>query len=255
VEWLESWEVLDWIKARTNPEPFGLIARLIPRGYEAYCRILHPIHEDVSVADHSVTWDQTQGAGEWGLLAEETRARVPEDLRGTATLIIGSYLVPPDAPRVRWADVAERYGQPLTPETNYAELMDAAGFHSWPRYLLGPSEGDLGFEQSARLSARLAEHTGDGEDVWFTWFATHTRDWMGGLLKGRLHELQEALLSDRVTSSPEYWWPDGRSWFVSTDVDATFTVVGGTPRLVEHIVADSEFESQIVTPDTPLSHS
>ena len=64
----------------------------------------------------------------------------------------------------------------------------------------------------------------------------------------------EAVVAAELTS-PEYWLPDWRSWFVSNDVDATFTVVGGTPRLVEHIVADSEFESQIVTPDTPLSHS
>src|ERR1700691_4277592 len=34
------------------------VAHCIPRIFEAYCKLFHPIHEDVSIHDHAITWDE-----------------------------------------------------------------------------------------------------------------------------------------------------------------------------------------------------
>ena len=58
MEWIDQGNPSQWIEEATRDQPFGKISRLIPVGYEAYCRILHPIFEDPSIEDRRVTWHQ-----------------------------------------------------------------------------------------------------------------------------------------------------------------------------------------------------
>lgn len=39
------------------------------------------------------------------------------------------------------------------------------------------------------------------------------------------------------------WWPDDRSWFVSTEVDFSWTYVGGTKACIDAVLAHPEVEA------------
>ena len=40
-----------------------------------------------------------------------------------------------------------------------------------------------------------------------------------------------------VRRSPQWWWPDDRAWFVATEIDDSWTYVGGTSELIDTIEA------------------
>ena len=39
------------------------------------------------------------------------------------------------------------------------------------------------------------------------------------------------------------WWPDGREWFVATEVDATFTFVGASRACIDELLVSPELEA------------
>ncbi len=45
-----------------------------------------------------------------------------------------------------------------------------------------------------------------------------------------------------LDAPPSFWWPADRAWFVSTDIDASSTYVGGSNALVEQLIAESTLE-------------
>jgi hypothetical protein len=46
------------------------------------------------------------------------------------------------------------------------------------------------------------------------------------------------------TQSPNLWWPDDRSWCVATEVDFSWTYVGGSHALIERVLADPALEAR-----------
>lgn len=58
-------------------------------------------------------------------------------------------------------------------------------------------------------------------------------------------------VADRVgEAGPEFWWPEDRSWVVSTDYDLLSTYVGCSVTTAERILDDNELEALPVTPQT-----
>jgi hypothetical protein len=43
--------------------------------------------------------------------------------------------------------------------------------------------------------------------------------------------------------SPNLWWPEDRAWVVATEVDYSWTYVGGPRALVDEVLADDRFEA------------
>lgn len=65
-----------------------------------------------------------------------------------------------------------------------------------------------------------------------------------------LESVREAV-KDRVgDSGPEFWWPDDRSWVVTTDFDLLATYVGCSKETAELLLADEALETLPVTPET-----
>ena len=50
--------------------------------------------------------------------------------------------------------------------------------------------------------------------------------------------------------SPTLWWPDDRSWFVHTEIDAMCTYVGGSRDMIDSLVGQQILESFEVGEDT-----
>ncbi|WP_404962277.1 hypothetical protein [Streptomyces sp. 147326] len=58
-------------------------------------------------------------------------------------------------------------------------------------------------------------------------------------------------VADRVGSAgPEFWWPQDRSWVVTTDYDLRSTYVGCSSEPAEQILDNDELEALPVTPQT-----
>ena len=51
---------------------------------------------------------------------------------------------------------------------------------------------------------------------------------------------------------PNLWWPEDRSWFVGTEIDAAATYVGGSDALVEALCADPALGASRVAPSDPM---
>jgi hypothetical protein len=51
--------------------------------------------------------------------------------------------------------------------------------------------------------------------------------------------------------SANLWWPEDRSWCVATEIDFTWTYVGGDTAVVQELVEDRTIEA---IPDPPWHH-
>jgi hypothetical protein len=55
-----------------------------------------------------------------------------------------------------------------------------------------------------------------------------------------------------VPQSPNLLWPVDPSWCVATEIDFDSTLVGGSARLIEAVLADPRLEALPVRPDDSL---
>ncbi|MPV37005.1 hypothetical protein [Georgenia subflava] len=230
----------NWIAPRLGPFG-GWVGSVVPRGFDAYVRILHP---SPARGGEWVTWAEIvrrngrrmHALAQWEAIAAPAVAAVP-------------------APEAAWApdignlpqhclhallDVLE----PFTPATKtcfsalwdgYGQLQQlvpygftAHGFAEFDRS--GPrAHASLQIPQREylvyRAPLRAAALMGD-------WPAS---DWF-------------------IPQSPNLFWPQDTSWCVATEIDFDSTVVGGSAELVSAILADPRLESwQVSTGDSLAS--
>ncbi len=57
----------------------------------------------------------------------------------------------------------------------------------------------------------------------------------------------------RIGISPQLWWPDDRSWLVATEIDLVSTYIGGSDRLADELLADDQLEAIRVEPRHSIS--
>ena len=46
--------------------------------------------------------------------------------------------------------------------------------------------------------------------------------------------------------SPQWWWPNDRSWFVATEIDFPWTYLAGSHHLVDRIAAETSLETVVL---------
>lgn len=71
------------------------------------------------------------------------------------------------------------------------------------------------------------------------------------LFTGPLALTQRTFRFDVREQSPSMWWPEDRTWFVSTDVDAYSTYVGGSAACIDAVLGCPALETMAVDPETP----
>jgi hypothetical protein len=52
---------------------------------------------------------------------------------------------------------------------------------------------------------------------------------------------------DRWRDGPNLWWPNDRSWCVSSEIDFPYTYVGGSTKLIAEILAHPFLEAMPAT--------
>jgi hypothetical protein len=243
VELIGDRSAFDWIAQNLDREGFA-VSRLLPPVFAAYCKILHPIHVDLSVADRSLSWDEAASATTWvdRISAPDLTKDIVRDLVSGGTLVRG---VPDEAfPRARvlWRELAAQYAVNYTPQITDEAFTQIFPGRSWPRYLVGPNEGTLDEESCRRLIEILALFTGT-QMCFFYYNLIATRSIEALLYSGGLDEVLSTFQIERAHGTPSYWWPEDRTWCVCTDWDLTYTIVGGSSDLAWAIDGDAILES------------
>jgi hypothetical protein len=54
------------------------------------------------------------------------------------------------------------------------------------------------------------------------------------------------------SQSPAIWWPESRSWLISTEVDAFSSYVGGSAPMVEELLRNVDIEASPIALDAML---
>jgi hypothetical protein len=207
------------------------VGSVVPRGFDHYARLFHPVvgdgirrtWGDVARAHGRVTHREMQfeaiahpAPGHPSVLADHER---PEEgsLPREELAILG--------------EILERHT--TTPERCWAAVWDGFGqLHgsSWALYL-----DEQGRSSSHALPPIAPPEVLDGPRV-----SAPQRDYL--LLEGRAAELPS--LHDLLDGqSPNVWWPADRAWIVATEIDFTWTYVGGNAAVVSAVLQDPRLEA------------
>ena len=119
-------------------------------------------------------------------------------------------------------------------------------------------EGEIPMELLVHLLQVLGPRTDTPDTCWFClWDGYGQLTVLKGFselprveIPGREYLLLSGSLEDIVLfeqhpnrNTPNIWWPDDRAWCVATEIDADFTLIGGTRALIEELLADDRLAS------------
>jgi hypothetical protein len=217
----ESVGAADWIISRLGE--FGTnVASVVPGGFEAYARVLHP-------------------ADAYG----------------------------PGGP-VRWGDVAKWSGLPLRSSSQFHSiaLPPEAPPHDAP-WDDGPRLGTLTEADALRLVDLLRPWTTTPNECWFALWDGYgwqsrldpseprvhlpSRDYL--LYAGPIEAVGTADLFAESGHTPNLWWPADDAWCVASEIDLAWTYVGGSTKMLDQLVSDTQIEALAIGPDAPIWHS
>ena len=215
-----------WIEPELH-EVFGAVCSVVPARYPAYARIFHP--------GYSSGGDPVS----WGSVARTT-GRTMHPLAQWHALI-GSP-DPDDLSDSRWSG-----GQPdrgALPQQVWTSLRHIIGreMHLSEECLGALWTGWGTF--SAWLAQLATGFPGSAENVGLPWLSLPPfagRDYL--LIRTGLENVERVVEIEPVERLPSMIWPEGRSWFLATDIDFDSTLVGGSEKLIHAIVSGSDIEA------------
>ena len=239
-------EPTEWIDERLLPFREGgegvRVGEIVPTGFEAYARILHPASRRVGDRYEPIPWselahargktihpevqlkavlgDEFRDGPPWGELPEE--GSIPEHLR---------------APLV---DVLRRFTG--TPEACWFCIWE--GFGSWfgGQQLRGYSDMS---RSAMRARRREADRRARGQAAALEQIPKASI--MGGMRRclvftGNIDAVP-GLTIGGSGQTPNWWWPDDRAWIVVSELDTPSSYVGGSVALVEAILNEPRLEA------------
>ena len=234
----------DWIGERLTPQKLRsplTVTSVVPAGFEAYTRILHPAQEP-GHGHRLLRWREISAWSGVPLSADaqfHTIALPPERPAGPAPWRGQG----PHEGRLYLPD-AEALAQVLrgfttTPEECFFGLWDGYGFS-------GVSLTSPGSPPAMPLPDPVPVEVRQGPLV-------------------RLPDREYLLYTgpvEAITATAEIGhgqtanlaWPADRAWCVASELDLTCTYVGGSVALVERILADERLEALPADADDPLTH-
>lgn len=241
----------DWIAPRLAP--FGTtLTSVVPRGFEAYARIFHPV-EGSPRQDDAVTRPT------WRVVTEAMGTVWHPLMQFTGISGLG-YDGPTRDPH--WGGGRPREG--MLARDRLAVLMPLLTAHTgtpdecyaglWEGY--GGIDGQ-GVEFVALSSSPWERVPVRDEFVHDETGARLTLPNRGYLLfTGPLDLLADPAWAERAhwSQGPNLLWPADRAWFLASEIDFDSTLVGGSQALVDAIVACPGLEAAQVPPDGSLAY-
>jgi hypothetical protein len=247
-----------WIAPRLRT--FGpRVGSIVPQGYEAYARVLHPL---IGANGAPVGWSEVCAATEHephALMGWDDIAGVIETEVDRASVRTSLWQGPePEEgnldPRALRALCRVLQSHTSTPQQCFFALWDGYGWiHG------SPSVGVLRRERSRFLRLPrtlrrrrdpvppgLVEEAGEAPRL------QHPgRDYL--LFTGSLDAATamgwQAEEDWFLPQSPNLFWPEDHAWCVATEIDLRSTLVGGTTHLVTSVLSEAGLEAWRVGPD------
>jgi hypothetical protein len=241
--WSDQVDEGDWI-AELLSEESARITSFVPRGYEAYARVLHPAAEPDFGSDRLVRWREV---AEWSgtplrndaqfhsisLPAELPAAEPPDFGQGPRE---GS-LYAPDAAVV--AEIARRWT--TTPDRCWFCVWDGYGWDNsvWLT--------ERGAPEPPAIPDPIPESVRRGPRV----HLPLQRNYF--LYSGPVEAVAATYPLSRPAQSPNLWWPQDHAWCVATELDLQWTYVGGPSAMIGQLLSDHRIEALPADPDDPTS--
>jgi hypothetical protein len=205
-EWVDDVTPATWIAPRLHPfnQDTGSV---VPDGFEAYCRLFHPVAggprwADIAARNGRIVHPEMQ------LHRISTpRGETPEPGARQASDSTSSWGSLPIAERRCLVDS-------LRAHTSTPGQCWFAVWYGWGG--LDPAPDAARVEHPSR-SYRLAS--------------------------GPIDAATDSVLEPPFDQSPSLWWPDDRAWIVATEVDYAWTYVGGTGETIDAVLADDRLET------------
>lgn len=236
----------EWVDERLLPPRASgegvRVGEIVPTGFEAYARILHPAGRRAGDRYEPVTW---------GELARERGKRIHPEVQLKA--LLGDEFR--DSPS--WGDLPE---EDSIPEPLRIPLVDIlrrststagrcwfciwAGFGSWGGGVayLAADRSPLAEWSRRRRERRETRSVQKALDRIPTAPIMHgTRDCL--VFTGPIDAVPSMSIGGRHPQSPNWWWPDDRAWVVVSELDAPSTYIGGSAELARAILDEPRLEA------------
>lgn len=240
----------DWIEPRLGGE-FGAVTLQVPKGFEAYARILHP-------AD-----DSEGNPVRWAEVAAACGATVHAEMQWNA---ITGAPDPCKGPGTKWEG-----GEPMTGNMDLDELDALCGIltaqtadpkrcffglctiESWedafsPDELRSFLRLPLGRDHIV-----LAGPLSGIDQIGWDWSRPSRSVSVSFARKGDGPSATRDPIDWWTRQPPHLIWPADHSWLVVSEVDFDSTLVGGSAELIEAIVESPKLEAWVVEPTTSLA--
>ncbi len=241
-------DAFEWIRTgreellpRDDPNWKSFVSNLLPKKFDAYAKILHGIQARYDNIDNPLP-DR-----EFALLEIPPCTKLRSFVENLRRRRRGS--------RIRWKTLAHLMNVPFAAEIChewFRARMEEPG--CWPRFLYGPSDGDLNNDELLEVLSILGCFTGS-KDCFFRFGEIPAIGTDKPILfRGLLNELATFLNDRKDQFTPEYWWPTDHNWCLCTDYDLTFTIVGGSRKLITTILKNVSLEALEVTPQTRIDY-
>lgn len=235
----------DWLKPRLRPWGVGLgtpVAAVVPDGFEAYARILHPVHD----GDSTMTWAAAcaesgatpHAAMQWTSITPARLVQRASPDHGSLdhaslTALVSHLRAEGDITYAFW----EGWGDLNGGAVSFGWAEDGT---SWSNDIPALSPfGDLDFP-GLGLPARGY--------VLFRGPLAPVVD-----LRGDAPRDEDGFVRGGWARSASLFWPDDHAWCVATEVDFDSTLIGGTQELIAAILADERLEAWPIDPGADLS--
>jgi hypothetical protein len=254
--WSDAFGEGEWIGDRLGPFQQDLVRSVetggsasyragfvVPSGFEAYVRVLHPLPPP---------WSGDRPAMRWREVAAWSGRPI-----GPGTQF-HSIALPPERPpgEVPFSGLSPLGGNPHPPDAMVlSELLRGATetpercfFCLWDGY---------GWERGSRVLAQRGEppvwRPGPiPEEVLRGPRVQHPiRNYL--LYSGAVEAvIAPELLGDRNLQAANLWWPADHAWCVASDIDLSWTYVGGTRAVIDRLLADERIETVPAGIDEPI---
>lgn len=246
--WSDEIAQAGWIGERLAPFEAYVVTSVIPGGFEAYARVLHPAEEPLHGGDRVVRWSEVAGWSGLALLPASqfhSIALPRERPAGTAPWSSqgphrGS-LYPPDA--VVLAEILRDWT--TTPQRCWFCVWDGYGWDGGGVYLTASDDPAVAEPTFGNLPDPVPAGARAGRRV-----ELPNRAYL--LYCGPVEAALATVAFGGGHQVANLWWPQDRAWFVATEIDLAWTYVGGPAGLIGQLLSDARIEALPAAPDDEL---
>ena len=249
--WSSDVHQADWIASRLAPwEDEYTITVVVPAGFEAYARVLHPAE----------TPDNGGRLVRWADVAAWSGMPLREDAQ-FHSIALPPTTAPSGPPP--YGSQGPHEGSLYRPDAevlaamsrNWTATPEDCWFCVWDGFGWDGASTVARLTETGRPPEIIEEPRGDpvpvpvreGPRV----HLPH-RDYL--LYTGPAEAVATlAGLDGTWGQVPNIWWPADRAWCVASEIDLQWTYVGGPRGLIDAILADDRIEALPATPDDPVS--